>query len=70
MSWWRKAADQGNPFAQLNLGAEYYKGVVVGRDYEEAARWFTKAAAQGNADAQARLEAMREMKLIPERGTL
>jgi predicted aspartyl protease len=50
LKWYRKAADQGNKYAQDELGLMYAQGVP--RDYAEAARWWRKAAEQGNADAQ------------------
>ena len=45
----RKAADQGNEWAQNNLGEMYRNGSGVARDYLEAVKWFRKAAEQGNA---------------------
>ena len=51
-SWYRKAADQGNPDAQFILGGTYYAGRGVPKDYAAAAEWFRKAADQGNVKAQ------------------
>ena len=48
----RKAADQGDPDAEFNLGYMYFQGQGVQQDYAEAARWFRKAAEQGDARAQ------------------
>ncbi len=46
--WYRKAADQGHPEAQVRLAAMYFQC----KDEREAARWLRKAAELGNADAQ------------------
>jgi len=53
VSWYRKAADQGNASAQVNLGA-IYRGDYrrVAKDLVEAAKWYRKAAAQGDALGQ------------------
>jgi TPR repeat protein len=53
--WYRKAAEQGNVFAQLALGVLYEGGTGVPKDYNEAASWYRKAAAQGNDMAQTML---------------
>ena len=48
-----KAAEQGYPIAQNDLGNFYYKGVGgVCRNYTEAAKWYRKAAEQGLAIGQ------------------
>ena len=52
ISWYTKAADQGNDDAQYNLGLMYYDGKGVTQGHEQAAYWFGNAAVQGNADAQ------------------
>jgi TPR repeat protein len=51
-AWFRKAADQGEPGAQNNLGALYEAGAGVPADYGQAAMWYRKAAEQGHATAQ------------------
>src|SRR6202040_3896572 len=43
--WYRKAADQGDPDAQNNLGTFYLLGHGVARSDAEAVRWFQRAAA-------------------------
>ena len=48
----RKAAEQGHPRAQYNLGVLYANGQGVPQDFTEAAKWFRKAAEQGYAPAQ------------------
>ena len=48
----RSAAEQGDPYAQFNLGAMYANGVGVLKDDAEAVRWWRLAAHQGDVDAQ------------------
>ena len=60
VKWWRKAAEQGNAYAQYNLGNCYYHGQGVPQDYAEAVKWYRKAVEQGNADAQYNLGACYE----------
>ena len=48
-------AEQGDEYAQLNLGRLYYNGQGVLQDYAEAAKWYRFAAEQGNAMGQANL---------------
>jgi TPR repeat protein len=55
VKWYRLAAEQGEPFAQANLGTMYYKGQGVPQDNGEAAKWYLAAADQGHAQAQAKL---------------
>jgi TPR repeat protein len=52
VSWYRKAAEQGNADAQFNLGVCFDIGQGVVKDEEEAMSWYRKAAKQGNAGAQ------------------
>jgi uncharacterized protein len=54
-SWYAKAAEQGDAFAQDRLAYQYANGLGVAQDYAAAARWYRKAADQGEADAQASL---------------
>jgi TPR repeat protein len=58
MKWYRPAAAQGNSEAQLKLGAMYYGGSGVPRDYAEAVRWYRLSATHGNAEAQFDLGSM------------
>ena len=46
VSWFRKAAEEGNVFAQ-HLGVLYVKGEGVPQDYVQAHMWFSLSAAQG-----------------------
>lgn len=50
--WYRKAAVQGHPRAQLHLGKLYQHGESVGQDFKEAFRWYSRAAESGDADGQ------------------
>ena len=59
-SWFRKAADQGQPEAQFQLGDAYRQGKGVARDSRHAALWYGKAAEQGFSAAQEQLGLMYE----------
>ena len=52
VSWFCKAAEQGDAEAQLHLGVMYSEGLGVEQSIEKAAEWYRRAAEQGNADAQ------------------
>ena len=41
---WLPLADQGNVFAQYNLGMMYAKGLGTPKDYKEAVKWYRIAA--------------------------
>ena len=58
MRWFFLAAVQGDAFAQFNLGAMYYEGQGVERNYQEALDWFRQAADQGDQKAQVNLGVM------------
>ena len=61
MYWYHKAAEQGHPRAQNELGNIYSSGVGfphVPQDRAKAAYWYQKAAAQGLAEAQYSLGTM------------
>jgi TPR repeat protein len=47
MSWFRKAADQANVFAQEKLGTMYYVGQGVPRDYSGAIDLVSKGGRPG-----------------------
>lgn len=47
--WFQKAAEQGDPDAQFNLGCCYDKGHGCEQDLNKAKEWFQKAAEQGHA---------------------
>jgi TPR repeat protein len=65
--WYRKAADQGDPQAQGNIGRLYDLGKGVPQDAVQAATWYRKAADQGQAKAQNTLGDMySEGKGVPK----
>lgn len=51
-SAFKKAAEQGDARAQVDLGYMYYNGQGITQDYQQAAYWMRRAAEQGNAVAQ------------------
>ena len=48
---WRSHAEQGNPYAQYNLGSMYRDGQGVIEDNVTAHMWFNIAASNGFEDA-------------------
>ncbi|PTQ87883.1 tetratricopeptide repeat protein [Agitococcus lubricus] len=50
--WFKKAAEQGNAQAQLELAELYDAGEGVAQNTEQAIEWYEKAAAQGHDEAQ------------------
>jgi TPR repeat protein len=50
--WYRKAAEQNDADAQLNLGVYYAEGVGVAQDQVEAYMWLVLAAGQGDENAK------------------
>jgi TPR repeat protein len=67
VSWFRKAADQGHPKAQNQLGLAYALGVGVPQDYAEAMSWYRKSAAQNDVKAQNNLGVMYDTGLgVPQ----
>jgi TPR repeat protein len=64
LDWCSKAAAQGLPAAQYELGQIYeHPWDPQIRDLAEAAKWYRKAADQGYADAQDELGGMYELGL-------
>lgn len=51
-SWYQKAAENGDPWAQVELGQCYLEGRGVNKNEEEAFSLFKKAADRGYADGQ------------------
>ena len=49
---WIPLAEQGDAFAQFNLGLMYYTGRGVAQDYKTAVKWYALSAEQGNIKAQ------------------
>ena len=52
LALFRPLAEQGNAFAQYNLGLMYNNGEGVPQDYAEAVRWYLLSTEQGNSGAQ------------------
>ncbi len=61
VKWYRLAADQGNPLAQVGLGYMLLDGSSEKPDVEGAAAMFSKAAAQGDALAMLALGTLYEL---------
>ena len=61
-AWFKKAADQGNPTAQFNIGLMYAGGAGVKADPVQAGAWYRTAALQGQAAALTKLIALLESK--------
>lgn len=62
-----RAAEQGHPRAQLQIGYQYEYGEGVPVSFAEAVKWYRKAADQGDAAAQSNLGSMyEEGKGVPE----
>jgi TPR repeat protein len=55
---WTPLAEQGDAYAQSNLGVMYDKGKGVPQDYKTAVKWYRLAAEQGDAVAQTNLGLM------------
>lgn len=53
--WFQKAATQGHPKAQYQLGGYYLFGIGVEKDVLKAVDWYQKSAAQGNIEAMVSL---------------
>jgi len=53
--WYRKAAEQGDAYAQYELAQRYEKGRGVTQDFSKAVKWLRKAAEQGHLSAQSSL---------------
>ncbi len=52
VGWYRRAAEQGYPGAQFNMGSCYQLGEGVKEDKGQAVYWYRRAAIQGDADSQ------------------
>ena len=55
---WMPLAEQGDAYAQSNLGLMYANGQGVTQDDKEAVKWYRLSAEQGNALAQLKLGVM------------
>jgi uncharacterized protein len=58
--WYRKAADQGDPYGQMNLGSAYEMGWGVPKDEALAYMWFNLSAASGNEVSKNELRHLEE----------
>ena len=58
MEWYRRAAEQGNADAQVNLGLMYINGSGVAQDESAALQCFRMAANQNHPKAQFNLGAL------------
>lgn len=63
--WSRKAAQNGSPVAQFNLGRSYMLGYGVNEDLYEAFSWLLKAAEQDYTEAQIMVAIIYRMKEGP-----
>lgn len=55
LSWYMKAAEQGDSNGQYNVGMMYrdsFYSEIIDQDHKEAVKWLSKAAEQGHAAAQ------------------
>ena len=50
-----KSAEEGNSAAMFALGDNYYEGILVDKNIDEALKWYRLAANAGNIYAQSRL---------------
>jgi TPR repeat protein len=63
LPWYQLAAEQGNIYAQMNVGNMFEDGKgVVEVDKEEAMRWYQLAANQGDIDAKQILKKNKRYK--------
>lgn len=65
--WYRRAAEQGNSFAQYSLGLLYDRGHGVPRNIVEASKWLNLAAA--GAPARAREARVRIRDAVTQKMT-
>ena len=59
VKWYRLAAEQGDVFAQNNLGIMYRAGEGVPQNDKTAVKWYRLAAEQGDTDAQSNLKKIK-----------
>ena len=65
LTWYRRAAKQGNHIAQRKLGDCYAEGHGVEQDLVEAAKWYRLAAEYGDDKAEAALERLEAQRAEP-----
>ena len=61
-SVWTKAANKGDPRAQVMLGSMYAEGKGVAQDYKQPALWYREAADQGLSWAQWQTEILSQKR--------
>ena len=59
-TWFRRAAEAGDPAAQAQVGDSLIQGRGVAADRNEGMRWLRMAAEKGNADAQRSLDTIEK----------
>ena len=62
--WLKKAAEEGNTTAMVNLGRLYEQGLGVAQDFDKALEWFQKAGGAGNRDAKINFRRLYELGLV------
>lgn len=65
MTWFRKAADQGDASALINLSVMHKNGEGVPQDDVEALKWILLAEAEGSSSAPGRRELIAK-RMTPE----
>ena len=58
--WLTKAAEQGEEYAQEQLGALYYFGRGVEQSYSDAYVWYLKASMRGSQEADRMIDVMTQ----------
>ncbi|WP_186579737.1 tetratricopeptide repeat protein [Aquibacillus kalidii] len=56
ISWYKLAADQGDPYGDYNLGMCYENGIGTQVNMKKAKYWYQKAALKGDEQAKQRLK--------------
>ena len=60
MKWYRLAAEQGNAYAQNNLGVMFQQGQGITQNDKTALKWYRRSAKQGLAISQTHFEKLRK----------
>jgi uncharacterized protein len=56
ITWYKKAAEQGDSYGEFNLGLCYENGIGTPIDRKKAKHWYQKAALKGDPQAKERLK--------------
>lgn len=59
--WYRKSANQGDKYAQYNLGLSYKWGDGVKKSRKLALKWLKLSAKQGYRKAQTRIKELKNV---------